>query len=447
MVKSDEANIDYKKGDMMSKVFEVEIKKMMNQTVRWRRYFHQYPELSNEEYQTADYLEKVIQSMDANLTVERPLPTTVTVCLKGKFPGKRIIFRADIDALPIEEQTDFSFKSVYQNRMHACGHDGHMAMLLGAARLLLDKKDEFGGTVYLALERGEEGTGNSKYLFAYLDKHGINPDSVFGIHLLATQKTGTFGISDGPMMAAAQAFDVTIEGKGGHGSRPDQSINPIDAFVAIYNYLESLRLAKVNPFTTLTYSVGMLQSGNVPNVIPQTLRFAGTSRFFDRELAGIPFHDTFKEKIEKLADAYDCTVHYNRYTKPFFAVVNDKDCAVFAREKFAKEFGEEAVIIPEPWMASESYSNYLQQWPGIFAFLGVENEEKGIGAAHHNHFFDIDEDVLAMGAAGAATYAFEFLNSDFMPAHRPYRGKFRELFLETGNSAEEIQSWYDELEV
>lgn len=426
-------------------------KEIESYIIDWRRHFHAHPELSNEEFETL----KTLMGEFDKLGIEYVEVTNGGIIGKivGNLPGeKSVMLRADIDALPVLEQDDNlagprTCKSTVDGKMHACGHDGHMAMLLGAARLLLDKKDEFGGTVYLALERGEEGTGNSKYLFAYLDKHGINPDSVFGIHLLATQKTGTFGISDGPMMAAAQAFDVTIEGKGGHGSRPDQSINPIDAFVAIYNYLESLRLAKVNPFTTLTYSVGMLQSGNVPNVIPQTLRFAGTSRFFDRELAGIPFHDTFKEKIEKLADAYDCTVHYNRYTKPFFAVVNDKDCAVFAREKFAKEFGEEAVIIPEPWMASESYSNYLQQWPGIFAFLGVENEEKGIGAAHHNHFFDIDEDVLAMGAAGAATYAFEFLNSDFMPAHRPYRGKFRELFMETGNSAEEIQSWYDELEV
>lgn len=426
-------------------------KEIESYIIDWRRHFHAHPELSNEEFETL----KTLMGEFDKLGIEYVEVTNGGIIGKivGNLPGeKSVMLRADIDALPVLEQDDNlagprTCKSTVDGKMHACGHDGHMAMLLGAARLLLDKKDEFGGTVYLALERGEEGTGNSKYLFAYLDKHGINPDSVFGIHLLATQKTGTFGISDGPMMAAAQAFDVTIEGKGGHGSRPDQSINPIDAFVAIYNYLESLRLAKVNPFTTLTYSVGMLQSGNVPNVIPQTLRFAGTSRFFDRELAGIPFHDTFKEKIEKLADAYDCTVHYNRYTKPFFAVVNDKDCAVFAREKFAKEFGEEAVIIPEPWMASESYSNYLQQWPGIFAFLGVENEEKGIGAAHHNHFFDIDEDVLAMGAAGAATYAFEFLNSDFIPAHRPYRGKFRELFMETGNSAEEIQSWYDELEV
>lgn len=426
-------------------------KEIESYIIDWRRHFHAHPELSNEEFETL----KTLMGEFDKLGIEYVEVTNGGIIGKivGNLPGeKSVMLRADIDALPVLEQDDNlagprTCKSTVDGKMHACGHDGHMAMLLGAARLLLDKKDEFGGTVYLALERGEEGTGNSKYLFAYLDKHGINPDSVFGIHLLATQKTGTFGISDGPMMAAAQAFDVTIEGKGGHGSRPDQSINPIDAFVAIYNYLESLRLAKVNPFTTLTYSVGMLQSGNVPNVIPQTLRFAGTSRFFDRELAGIPFHDTFKEKIEKLADAYDCTVHYNRYTKPFFAVVNDKDCAVFAREKFAKEFGEEAVIIPEPWMASESFSNYLQQWPGIFAFLGVENEEKGIGAAHHNHLFDIDEDVLAMGAAGAATYAFEFLNSDFMPAHRPYRGKFRELFMETGNSAEEIQSWYDELEV
>lgn len=425
-------------------------KEIENYIIDRRRHFHENPELSGQEFKTLETLKAELESIGVDY-VEVPNGGLVGKIV-GNLPGKKtVMLRADIDALPVIEQDDNLAgprvcKSGVDGIMHACGHDGHMAMLLGAAKLLVDKKDEFGGTVYLVLERGEEGTGNVKYIFAYLDKLGINPDSVFAIHLLSTQKTGTWGISDGPMMAAAQAFDVVLEGKGGHGSRPDQAINPIDAFVAIYNYLESFRLAKVNPFTTLTYSVGVLESGNVANVIPQTLRFAGTARFFDRELAGVPFYTEFKDKIEKLAAAYDCTVSYNRYTKPFFAVVNDKECAVFAREKFAEEFGEEAVIIPDPWMASESYSNYLQQWPGVFAFLGMENEEKGIGAAHHNHYFDVDEDVLAMGAAGAATYAFEFLNSELLPEHRPFRGKVREMYKEVGNTEEEIQSWYDAIE-
>ena len=144
-----------------------------------------------------------------------------------------------------------------------------------------------------------------------------------------------------------------------------------------------------------------------------------------------------------MAEACDCQVHFNMYTKAFFAVVNDKDCAVFAREHFKEEFGEEAVIIPDPWMASESYSRYLAQWPGVFAFLGMENEEKGIGAAHHNHLFDVDEDVLAMGAAGAASYAYNFLNSDFKPEKKEYNRRVKEMFEDLGDSKEDIESWYE----
>ncbi len=422
-------------------------KEIESYIVDWRRHFHAHPELSGKEFETLKTLKAEFDNLGIEY-VEVPEGGLLGKIV-GNLPGdKSIMLRADIDALPVIEQDDNlagprMCKSTVDGVMHACGHDGHMAMLLGAAKLLIDKKDEFGGTVYLCLERGEEGTGNFKYIFAYMEKHGINPDAIFAIHLLSTLKTGIWGISDGPMMAAAQGFNITIEGKGGHGSRPDQSINPIDAFAAIYNYLENFRLAKINPFETLTYSVGLIEAGNVPNVIPQTLTFGGSARFFNREEVGLPFHNMFKEKVVQLATAYDCTVRFNSYPRPIFAVMNDKDCAVFAREHFAEEFGEENVIIPEPWMASESYSMYLQQWPGIFAFLGMENEEKGVGAAHHNHLFDVDEDVLKMGAAGAANYAFNFLNSDFMPAHRPYRGKVKELLLEAGNSEEVIKEVYE----
>lgn len=417
--------------------------------IDWRRHFHAHPELSNEEFETLKTLKGELENLGIEY-VEVPNGGLLAKVV-GNLPGERsVMLRADIDALPVIEQDDNLAgprvcKSNVEGVMHACGHDGHMAMLLGAAKILNEKKDEFGGTVYLILERGEEGTGNVKYLFTYMDKHGINPDTVFGIHLLSTLKTGVWGIRDDSMMAAASFFKITIEGKGGHGSRPDQSNNPIDAFVAVYNYLQSLRLAKINPFTTLTYSIGMLQAGNVPNVIPQTLSFAGTARFLDREAAGMPFYNDFREKFEKICDAYGVTFNYDSFAKPGFPVANDKEMATLAREWFAEEFGAEAVTIPEPWMASESFSYYLQQWPGVFAFLGMENEEKGIGAAHHNHYFDIDEDVLAMGAAGAAKYAFNFLNSDVVPEQKPYFKNFKGLYEEAGTPREEIESWYDEV--
>ena len=219
-------------------------------------------------------------------------------------------------------------------------------------------------------------------------------------------------------MAGAMGFNITIEGAGGHGSRPDQANSPIDCFVAIYQRLQALRLTKVDPFKTCTYSVGVLNSGNQGNVIPQTLTFGGTMRTFDRDGVGAVFHRELKKAVDGICAAYDCKATYNSYGMPGYAVVNDAEIAQWARKVLAQELGSENVGQWEPWMASESYNQYLQQWPGVFAFLGIENEEKGIGAAHHNQEFDIDEDVLYKGAAAAATYAIEYLKDKSLKGGR-----------------------------
>lgn len=414
--------------------------------IDWRRYFHENPELSSQEFKTIETLKEEL----TNLGIEHiEVPNGgILGFIKGNLPGdKKVMLRADVDALPVLEKDDNLAgpricKSKVDGVMHACGHDGHMAMLLGAAKILMEERDNFGGEVILCLERGEEGTGNYMYIHAYMEKFGIVPDTVWAVHLLSTQEIGTIGIRDDSMMAGAIFFDVTIEGKGGHGSRPDQSINPIDAFTAVYNYFQSLRMVKLDPFETLTYSIGAVNAGAVPNVIPQTLNFKGNVRFMNRDTMGYPFYIDFKEKVEKIAAAYDCKATFNSYPKPGFPVRNDAKAATFAREVMAKEFGEDKVMIPEPWMASESMAGYLAQWPGVFAFLGMKNDEKGVGAAHHNEYFDLDEDVLAMGTAGAVAYAVNYLNSDIEFEDKEYKGRFKEYLHEIDQSEEKIEEYY-----
>ncbi len=404
-------------------------KKYEDYIISLRRHFHAHPELSDHEDATIDRISEELTTLGIEHVVIPHGGILATIKgPAGKDNGKAVLLRADVDALPVQE-TDCVLngaarvvKSENPGVMHACGHDGHISLLLGAARVLLEKKDEIEGTVYLCFERGEEMTGNVKYIFAYMDKEGISSkiDSCWGIHLLSTLETGKVAVNDTNMMAGALMFDVTLTGRGGHGSRPDQSVSPIDAFAAIYQGMEGIRMRKIDPYTPLTVSIGRLEGGLTWNVIPNDVRFAGSVRFFDREGAAMVFYDEFKKLIEHTAEAYNCKVTFNNYALPGFAVVNDPECAQFARKVLREELGDDVIDYAEPWMASESFSQYIRQWPGAFAFIGMKNPDKGVGAAHHNEYFDIDEDVLVKGAAGAATYALEFLKSDIDNSGKPH---------------------------
>ena len=396
-------------------------KKYEDYIIALRRHFHENPELSGKEIKT---LERIGQELEA-LGIEYVVIPNGGILAKivGKEDGKTVLLRADVDALPVLETPDNLLPgkrtciSKVPGVMHACGHDGHIAMLLGAAKILMEKKDELEGTVYLCFERSEESASeaNVGYIFGYIENQGIKIDTVYGTHLLATAPTGYVGINDGGMMAGAFVFGVEIEGAGGHGSRPDQANNPMDAFVAIYQRMQALRVAKINPFETCTYSIGLLQGGQAWNVIPQKLTFAGNMRTFDRDGVGMTFRREFEKAIVDICKAYDCKPTFLNWDLPGYGTVNDAKHAQFARKVLAEEFGTENVGLVEPWMASESYADYLLQWPGVFTFLGMQNDEKGVGAAHHNQAFDIDEDVLAKGATGAATYAIEYMKATDLP--------------------------------
>lgn len=271
-----------------------------------------------------------------------------------------------------------------------------------------------------------------RQIIAYIETHGIKVDSCFTIHLAATLESGKFGLNDTDMLACAMLFDVTLEGQGGHGSRPDASVNPIDAFVAIYNGLLSIRLQKIDPYKTLTYSVGAFNSGNAINVIPQTARFGGTMRTFDREGAGMVFYNELKTLIENTCRAYHCKPTYNLYTIPGLATVNDPACAQFARQLIADQVGAENVVATEPWMGGDSFSHYQRMWPGVYTFLGIADEEKGTGAAHHNHMFDIDESVLYKGSGAAAAYALGFLADGPETESRKSKITYREVMVTLG---------------
>ena len=423
-------------------------KKYEDYTMSTRNYLHEHPELTGEEYETVKFIMAELEKMGADY-VEIP-NGGVLVTIKGtaeKDKGKTVMLRADCDALPVTEKDNLNgTRCVWSKNpgvMHACGHDAHTAMLLTAAKILLEKQDEIEGTVYLIFERGEEGAGNVRYIIPYCENHGIKPDSIYGAHVSALDPTGNIIINDTDVLAAAMGFEIEIEGLGGHGSRPDMSNNPLDCFVAIYQRLESLRLTKVDPFKTCTYSIGKFGGGNAGNVIPQTVTFAGTMRTFDPAGAGMEFYEAFKKAVDGICAAYDCKPKYIRYAKPGLATVNDIECSKFAQEAVAADIGDGKVVQNEPWMGSESFSSYLKVWPGVFAFVGVRNLEKGCGAGHHNEQFDIDLDGLKYGVAAYADYALEFLKKDFVTTHKEKDPSYRAYALETYGEEETAKMYGD----
>ena len=430
------------------KVYEL-AKEVDSYVVSMRRHFHENPELSNQEEAT---LARVKQELDGMGIPYEEIPYGGLLgFIEGTKPGKgkTVLLRADCDALPVKEtKNNLAGPRVCCSKvdgvMHACGHDGHMAMLLGAAKILSAHKDEIAGKIILLFERSEEIGPGINYCLAYMDKHGITADTVWGVHLYNALEAGKVAINTGNTMSTAMGFNVTIHGKGGHGSRPDQANSPIDCFVAIYNALQASRLTKVSPFEPLNLSVGVLNSGLQGNVIPNDLTFGGTIRLFNRDLVGIPYHAEFRRMVEGIAASYDCTVTFNTLSQAGFPVYNDPTCAEFARKVIAEEVGDNAEICQvEPWMASESFS-FLQQWvPGVFALIGIKNDEKGTGALHHNEYFDLDEDALKLGVTGAVTYAIKFLESDIDVSDKKFKGSTRDLLATRAADEETLNKYYN----
>ncbi len=419
-------------------------KKYQEYVVEMRRAIHVNAELSDKEYET---IALICSELDKN-GIEYTVIENGGVLAKIKGPTdncRSVLLRADCDALPIDESDDNlagprACKSKNPGVMHACGHDAHTAMLLGVAKVLKEKQDEITGTIYLCFERGEEMTENIRYIMAWMDKNNVVIDTAYGIHVAADLPSGVLAVNDTNVNAASIFFDITIEGRGGHGSRPDRSISPINAFAAICMGMDGIRLRCIDPYRPLSYSIGKLNSGSQANIIPDECNFAGTVRMYDRDI-GSKFRDEFKKLVEDTCHTYNCIPHFNKLPMPSLAVVNDPECAAFARKVIGDEIGKERIITSQPSMGSESFAHYQQRMPGVFAMLGIKNEAKGTGAAHHNRLFDVDEDVLYLGVAAHVTYALEFLKSSISNVGKRPFGSYREV-LEAMGRTKDIEELY-----
>lgn len=384
------------------------IEEVKEEVIGWRRYLHMYPELSFQEVKTAQYVYETLKTF-GDLEISRPTKTSIMARLKGQQPGKVIALRADMDALPIEEENDFNFVSRNLGVMHACGHDGHTAMLLGAAKILTKLKGQIRGEVRFLFQHAEEQPpGGAQEMVNAGVLEGV--ESILGAHLVSTLPLGKIGLSYGPMMAGADTFKITVLGKGGHASQPDQTIDPIAIGAQVVTNLQHIVSRYQDAQETSVISVTQFHAGSAINVIPSTVTIGGSVRCFNPDLQKkIP---NFIERIVKgITEAHGATYQFN-YQFGYAPVINDEEVTRVIDETVCEVFGEDCRELVKPMMASEDFSAFQKVVPGSYVSIGAGNEEKGIIYPHHHPKFTIDEQALADGTKLLVHGTLKLLNQN-----------------------------------
>ncbi|MFO7172907.1 MAG: amidohydrolase [Bacillota bacterium] len=359
--------------------------------VAWRRHLHAHPELSFQETETSRYIQEHLRRFGIPFTL--PAGTAVVGVIEGRRPGRTVAIRADIDALPIEEENTFPFRSTRPGVMHACGHDGHTAILLGVARLLAESPD-FPGRVKLIFQHAEETPpGGAQALVAA----GVlaDVDHVIGLHLISSIPTGKAAILTGPQMASADNFTARIVGQGGHGASPHEAVDSIVAAAAAVMNLQTVVSRRVDPLLPAVVTVGQLHAGTAANVIAPVAVLEGTIRALDEETRRL-LHAEVRRILEATAGAYGARAEVE-IAGGYPPLVNHPHEAEVFRAVCREALGPDWNHPIRPFMGGEDFAYYLRERPGAFLFLGCRNEAKGACWPHHHPRFTIDEDALPLG--------------------------------------------------
>lgn len=371
-----------------------------------RRQIHRNPELSFKEYETTRLITDTLTQAGIEV-LPWGAETGVVGLLRGNKPGPVAALRADIDALPVQEENDVPYRSQVPGVMHACGHDVHTASLLGAALILADYREEFPGSVKFLFQPAEEINDGAKLMV----EKGVlkNPDVevIFGLHNSPDIPAGKIGLKEGPLMAAVDTTFLTVKGVGCHGAIPHKSRDPITAAAAIIQALQTVVSRQVDPLDSAVVSFGTIHGGEANNVIPEKVELTGTVRTFNpvlrEEMPG-----RMGTVIENTARAMNTEGHFV-YRKDLPAVINPAPLTRWCRESLQKLLDVENLVIPIPSMGGEDFAIFQEQVPGVFLWLGVGNVEKGIVKPWHNPQFDADESALRYGAGALAQLAYDYL--------------------------------------
>ena len=372
--------------------------------IELRREFHKNPEKSWEEYRTSERIKEELDKI--GVEYKSCAGTGVVAVIEGAKEGKTVALRADIDALELDEETELSFKSENKGLMHACGHDGHTAMLLTAARALVKTKDQLSGRVKLIFQPAEEMVAGAKKLV----KEGVLKDveAILGIHLWSGLKTGKINVEAGPRMASGDYVMINFIGAGGHGSLPQQTVDPIAAASAFVMESQAVMSRESSPLDPVVFTIGKIDSGSRFNIIPSRAELEGTLRCFS-EKSRTNASEAIERFANKIAAAYraEAEVEIKEGTPP---TVNDAEIAAYAQKAAAEIVGEDSIISMEKTTGSEDMAYYLNEIPGCLAFVGAGFEDDSKNFPHHHPEFNIDEDSLLIGASLYFNFAFNYLN-------------------------------------
>ncbi|MFJ7933980.1 M20 family metallopeptidase [Sporosarcina sp. NPDC096371] len=374
---------------MIDTIF-TELDSNFDNIVAWRRHMHQHPELSFQEVKTAKFIEEKLISFGLDVKTNIGGNGLVAV-LSGEQPGKTIALRADFDALPINDEKDAPYKSLNPGVMHACGHDGHTAALLGTAQTLSKFRGAIKGKIVFIFQPAEElPPGGAKFMVEENVLEDV--DYVFGAHLASSIPLGEIAVGEGYKQAAVDKFDILIEGKGGHGARPHDTVDSIVVGSEVVNSLQKIVSRRVNPLQSAVVTIGVFQAGNAFNVIADTARLEGTVRTFDKNV-----REQVKEEIYSIVKGITEGFHAGYqidYLHGYPALYNHPKETDLVKGLFSEVLTESAVIELEPSMGAEDFAYYLQERPGTFFSVGARNENDNTNYPHHHPKFDFDERAL-----------------------------------------------------
>lgn len=389
--------------------FKEEAIAMKDELISIRRDFHEHPEIGFELHRTSKVIKAYLDSLGIPYT--ETAKTGICGIIKGTKEGnnKVVALRGDMDALPIQDKKKCEFSSKEPGKMHACGHDAHMTILMGAAKLLNNHKDEFSGTVKLFFEPAEETTGGAPVMIEEGILDNPNVDAIFGLHVDEATKIGTIKIKKGVVNAASNPFKIKITAQGGHGAYPHTTVDPVVIASHIVIGLQSIVSREINPVNPAVITVGTIHAGTAQNIIPGEATLSGIIRTMTKEDRAFAI-ERLKEIVNGIASMSRAKAEIT-IEESYPCLYNDDDNVDIVKESAEEVIGKENIVEQKsPKMGVESFAYFAMERPSAFYFLGTGNKEKDTEQPAHSDLFNIDEDALPIGAAIQATSAFKYLS-------------------------------------